>query len=626
MERIIRAGVLLVVFVGIVHSAFAQQSTPIARLSTQPRIDGTLNESVWRSATFFTDFKTLHPEPGKEPSARTGVYLGYDSANIYVGINCLDQDSSQVRAESTDPENISADDWAAFCLDSHGDAIGSFYFVVTPRGTRRAGVLNYDGDPTATRELNWRSAAQRKAHGYTLTMAIPLAQLPFASGDSVRMAFKVARFVSIRNEEDDCPEIKTDRAHVLQFRTILLSGIVRSATVGDGFVGDLWNAYRAKVNKSANYDYNTLNGRVRGWHGASILDYLVFPSRPLHASRTPFRYPQDLGAASVISRFERLQFLPGRFVGDADRFLTRTQTQSFIVIRNDTVLYEKYFNGYTRDSIVTSFSTTKSFVSTLVGVAIDRGLIQSVADPVSKYLPELAQRDSRFERITLRDLLRMSSGLRYVEDGPPHDNDITYLDPNLLQAALDSTSIVDNPGVHWLYNNYNPLLIGMILNRVTCNNITQLLQQWLWDPLGMEFGGSWSIDSKEGGFEKMESGINARAIDYAKLGSAFLHHGSWRGNQIVSRTWVEEATQPRRDPIGFYGDEEFFGTGGHYYGYFWWGSRRTGGESDFYAVGNKGQYIYCSPQKHLVIVRSGMEFGIPSGTWVRLFRGFADQF
>ena len=276
--------------------------------------------------------------------------------------------------------------------------------------------------------------------------------------------------------------------------------------------------------------------------------------------------------------------------------------------------------------MMTSFSVAKSFASTLVGIAIAQGRIHAVTDPITRYLPELERRDTLFRRITVGDLMHMASGLRYVEDEGPKDNDVTYLETDLRRAALERTEITGLPGALWHYNNYNPLLMGMILERAAGEPVTDLLQRWLWEPLGMEYGGSWSLDSRAHGLEKMESGINGRAIDFAKLGALFLHHGTWRGRHLVPAAWVEQATQPREEPAGFYDDDTFWTRDGHFYGWWWWGSRRAGGENDFYAVGNKGEYIYCSPQKHLVIVRTGFGFGIPSATWMRIFYGLADQY
>jgi CubicO group peptidase (beta-lactamase class C family) len=197
-----------------------------------------------------------------------------------------------------------------------------------------------------------------------------------------------------------------------------------------------------------------------------------------------------------------------------DKFLVSTGTTAFIIIKDDTVLYEKYFNGYQRDSIGTSFSMAKSITSALIGVAIDEGLIASVDDPITRYIPELKEKDFRFDNITIKNLLTMSSGLRYVEEGLPWSDDTrTYYDTNLRSLAL-SSKIEEAPGKRFHYNNYNPLLLGMILERVTHKPVSQYLEDKIWKPLGMDAPASWSLDSDASGFEKMESGINARAIDF----------------------------------------------------------------------------------------------------------------
>ncbi len=610
----------------LAQAAAAQNPARIARFPRAPVMDGSLDDPEWGQATVFSDFRTLHPEAGQEPSERTVVYLGYDRDSIYVGIRAHDASPDSMRAVATEPDAAWGDDWTAFCLDTRASGLDAFYFLVTPAGLRLAGSLRADGGPAQTLDLAWVSAVRRAADGYTIEMAIPLARLPFTPGNRVAMAFKVARAIQRRSEEMDSPAIDPARPHLAQLRPIVLTDIVRGATPADRPLFDVRAAHARRAARLAGHADTTFAVRVEAWSDASILDYLDFPSRPLARSTRPFVFPRRLAEDSVAARFDHLEYLPGRPIRDLDRFLTRTLTTSLIVVRHDTIIYERYFSGWRRDSIFTSFSVAKAFVSTLVGIAVDRGLIRSVSDPITAYLPELAGRDPRFARITIRDLLRMASGLRYVEDEPPYDNRTTYLETDLRRAGLEGSTIVEAPGTRWLYNNYNPLLLGMVLERVSHRSVTDLLQDWIWTPLGMEFGGSWSLDSRADGFETMESGINARPIDYAKLGRLYLDDGAWGGQRIVSKAWVHDATQPWPDPPGYYQDQGFFGPGGHYFGYFWWGDRRERGESDYHTVGNKGQYIYCSPQKGLIIVRTGIDFGIGSARWLRLFRQFADQF
>jgi CubicO group peptidase (beta-lactamase class C family) len=318
---------------------------------------------------------------------------------------------------------------------------------------------------------------------------------------------------------------------------------------------------------------------------------------------------------------------------DWNQFLADHQTQAFLVIQDGVIRYEEYFNDTTRDSIVTSFSVAKSYVSTLIGIAIEEGFIESVDDPITRYLPELAERDSRFEQITIRHLLRMASGLDYQEFRPlllNSDDPLTTYHPDQRAISLENTHIVDAPGLYFLYNKYHPQLLGMILERTTGMTPTAYLQTRLWDKIGTEYDASWSVDSVESDFEKMETGINARALDFAKFGQLFLDKGNWHGEQVVPAAWVEEATQPWQSAIPDDYYTEGFGLlpGTAYYGYFWWGYEREDGSYDYAAAGDKGQYIYVSPAKRLVIVRNGIGYGdgVPSRDWMKLFYDFASNY
>jgi Beta-lactamase len=225
-------------------------------------------------------------------------------------------------------------------------------------------------------------------------------------------------------------------------------------------------------------------------------------------------------------------------------------------------------------------------VSTLVGIAIDEGLIGAVSDPVTDYLPDLAERDPRFRQITLRDLLTMSSGIRYQEQMLPlpwGDDINTYYGVDLRELALDDTQIEGPPGHEWLYNNYHPLLLGMVLERATGMSVSEYMATRLWRPLGAEEDATWNLDSEVSGFEKMESGVNAAPIDYARFGQLFLHEGEWNGTRIVSEDWVRAATasDTTTDPA-------------EHYQYFWWvDTERAGG---FYALGNFGQVHLRGPR------------------------------
>lgn len=242
--------------------------------------------------------------------------------------------------------------------------------------------------------------------------------------------------------------------------------------------------------------------RAMLWMEADVGDQHRFPARPI---------PAD-GDASPLPATADL-FLPSVPVdvagggGTFDDLLRGTGTHAFLAVHSDRLVYERYFGPSDRQTLETSFSVAKSFLSTLVGVAVDEGLIGSVEDPVTDYLPELAARDQRFERITLRDLLTMSSGLRYREQELPlpwGDDIDTYYGTDLREVALSQTRIERPPGQDWLYNNYNPLLLGMVLERATGMSVSDYLASSLWQPMGAERHATWNLDSERSGFEKRE--------------------------------------------------------------------------------------------------------------------------
>jgi CubicO group peptidase (beta-lactamase class C family) len=358
------------------------------------------------------------------------------------------------------------------------------------------------------------------------------------------------------------------------------------------------------------------------WGGADVYDYQKFPERRIERGDSPYRFARELQESRVRDSFKK-----GALKDELDTFLAGTGTQAFIVIQDDGVRYEHYFNGAGRDTIVTSFSVAKSFLSALIGLAIAEGKIGSVQDPITLYLPELSVRDPRFSKITIRHLLTMSSGIHYAEFPFFHGDDAkTYYYPDLPRLALEKTRIDGPPGLSFHYNNYHPLLLGLIIERATRKKVAEYLEERIWKPLGMEFPASWSLDSVSSGFEKMESGLNARAIDFAKFGRLFLRGGNWEGRQVIPASWLAESTgedlsleraayYPRKGSFASLPDQ--------YYKYFWWGMRRDGVKNDFFARGNHGQFIYVSPSKNLIIVRNGERYGVPAENWVGMFYRFA---
>ncbi|MDO9087362.1 MAG: serine hydrolase [Anaerolineaceae bacterium] len=291
--------------------------------------------------------------------------------------------------------------------------------------------------------------------------------------------------------------------------------------------------------------------------------------------------------------------------------ILRTDTTAFIVIRDDKIIYQEYPEGK-YEQVNTSFSVAKSFDSALIGAAIQDGFIESENDLVIKYVPEIMGRG--LDDLRIHNLLRMDSGIRYISADdrififePFSDDALTYYPPDLRKVALNVQASTTPIGATFKYNNFHPLLEGLIIERATGMPVAEYLQERIWKPMGAEFPASWSLDSEKSGFEKMESGINAAAIDFARFGLVYLHNGNWNGNQILPEVWIIKSTAPdpndKRFSEDFSGWQEF----GGYYGYHWWGLKKNDGTYDFMASGHLGQFIYVSPEKNMVVVRFGSE-------------------
>ena len=578
-------------------------------------IDGKLNETIWQKTIFTNE---LYDENGKYDN--TEVLFTYDSDNLYVAFRCHINDTSKLNKEPLDKDNelMLTNDWIAFCVDTYDDGINAYVFLVDAAGNELDGALN-----PPTRDLSfsfsskWTSAVEVNQDAYTVEMKIPLENLPIRwNKDSVTMAIQFIRNDKQNNQIVQWPPTK----NIGKYKTIVLHGINQTHPQNLSGV----NISDRLTYKKSKIDVTTLLGRCQGGD-ASVMDYLIFKKRDISGAEHPRILHYNMQTERVKRIFENTSYFKKLNTNiDFETMLERSQTTAFIVLRNDTVIFEDYFNGFNKDSIFTSFSVAKSFVSTLVGLAISDGYIKSEDDKITEYLPELMKKDTLFSKITIKDLLSMNSGLAYSHDGFPSDDEFTYVAPDLRKTTLDHVRISEQPGKHWLYNNYNPLLLGMILERTTGKSVAKYTEGKLWKKLGGS-NASWSLD--EHGFEKMESGINCNAYDYARFGLLLLNKGKYNGIQVISESWVQKATQPQEKPKGYY---DYLLENNTYYNYLWWGKFREGQENanDFFGMGNKGEYVYICPQKKLIIIRLGFEYGFTPGSmsWPDMFYEFATQF
>ncbi len=347
---------------------------------------------------------------------------------------------------------------------------------------------------------------------------------------------------------------------------------------------------------------DTFTGRWMAWKSSGVDDYKLFPSRALRNAPPVFHFDRS----DKPIPFENIAYhYKGKPQTEKlDTLLETTGTSAFIVIKGDAILYENYFNGYQRDSIVTSFSVAKSITSLLVGMAIDDGAIGGLEEPVTRYIPELLQVDPSYQNITLGHLISMKSGIAFKDtDIPWHDKSRAYYHPQLRQVVTH-LPLAGAPGESFVYNTFNPIILGIVLENATGQTVAEYTESRLWMRLGMEYDAFWSIDSEEGGMAKMESGLNARAIDFAKIGRLVLRKGNWNGEQVVSEAWMNASIKiDPQNKVAKISENTFYQNG-------WWIYART--ETDRYTVfgwGHLGQYLFVFPDDDMIVLRFGSQIG-----------------
>lgn len=309
-----------------------------------------------------------------------------------------------------------------------------------------------------------------------------------------------------------------------------------------------------------------------------------------------------------------------RMTEEENAYLDKYGTVSFLVIQNDSILYEEYRDGWTPETLSNIFSATKSIVGLLIGIAHDEGYIESLDDKVSKYLPEFREDDR--DKITIRDLLTMSSGLNWDEAYTALFSKTTeaYYGDN-IRGLVMGLEAVEEPGKQFSYKSGDTQLLSFVLESAlsgkwkkdtvnggataeggSTNNpamtISDYAQQKLWQPMGACNDALWNLDKKNGD-EKSYCCFNTTARDVARFARLMLHYGNWNGRQLVSEAYMKEATSPAA-----YLKNEFDDGALDYYGFQIWVLNYK--DMQFpYLRGLGGQYIFAIPEKNAIVVRLG---------------------
>lgn len=264
-------------------------------------------------------------------------------------------------------------------------------------------------------------------------------------------------------------------------------------------------------------------------------------------------------------------------------------TAAFLIIKNDRIVFEKYYQDYEKLSRTNSFSMAKSIVTALMFKAIQDGYLRNIQQPVSDFFPQFDP------RLSLGDLSSMSSGLNWNENyyNPFASTARSYFGENNREQILE-LQVTETPGKEFKYLSGNTELLGMVIEKATGMSLSEYLSKSFWKPMGMNDDALWQIDSRESNLEKAYCCIASNARNFAKFGRLFENYGDWNGTQLLDSSYVALASRPRFEKSPYYG-----------YG-FWLSNYRN--KEIFYMRGVLGQYVIIIPEDHLIITRLGQKF------------------
>jgi CubicO group peptidase (beta-lactamase class C family) len=278
-------------------------------------------------------------------------------------------------------------------------------------------------------------------------------------------------------------------------------------------------------------------------------------------------------------------------------YLADNRVAGLLVLKNGKVALEDYELGAGPDTRWISFSMAKSVASTLVGAALKQGLIASLDDPLTRYLPQL--KGGPYDGVSVRNIMQMASGVKWNETyTDPHSDRRKLLEKQLAQkpgsivAYMNTLSRAGPPGSIWTYSTGESFMVGALLEAATHKSLATYLSETMWSRLGMEHDATWWLESP-GGMGLAGSGLGATLRDYGRFGLLVQQDGVIDGKQIVPAGWFQQAGSAHR--IGGKSVD---------YGYLWWpipaGDPIHRGA--FQAIGIFGQHLYVNPREKLVIV------------------------
>jgi CubicO group peptidase (beta-lactamase class C family) len=322
------------------------------------------------------------------------------------------------------------------------------------------------------------------------------------------------------------------------------------------------------------------------WGVHTIHDYRTHPTRVVPRSENPQPWYYDSAYNTAVISDSLMKVIDSN------------DTHAFLVIQNGKLLYEKYWDNYDTTTLSGSFSAAKSIISLLIGIALDEGKIKSLDEPAGNYVPHF--KTGNLSKVRIKDLLTMSSGTNYKESDKGYfsmNASGYYGDDEEYMVSLMEAK--EAPGVNWEYRSGDTQVLGLIVEKVFGDNISNLVSTRFMKPMGAESDALWLLDGAQK-HEKAFCCFNGIARDYARFGQLILNKGKWGDQQLVSEKYIKEATQA----ASYLKDPTEDNKPVDYYGYQYWVFNYRGYQIPM-QNGLFGQYVYIIPEKNAVVVRLG---------------------
>lgn len=272
-------------------------------------------------------------------------------------------------------------------------------------------------------------------------------------------------------------------------------------------------------------------------------------------------------------------------------FFSKSKTLAFVILKNDSIIYENYFNGSERSSVNQIFSISKTIAATMLGCAIEDGYIKSVDQTVSEFLPQ--SKNTKLGQVKLSHLLNMSSGINY-DDYRKILKTLKFYYQKEYDNICEEVKVKKTPGKRFAYKSVDTQILSMCIENATFKSLDKYFFDKIWNNLGPLYPSYWSVDSKECNTPKYFGGFNTAAIDLIKFGKIYANNGIFNDEKLVPDWWVNYCE-----------DEKNRGLKKDYCSA-WWATGTTNPYNEaFYGAGFGGQYLYIDKIKGTVIVRLG---------------------